>query len=308
MERLSVIDRVEAARHAVREGAVPVKAVYGDGVHVVNEWKLVNEGTPPCIKVLDLGLYGCKKDWSPVFTSFPDADSTLTAAVLLGIVPSNQWMMYQIAEQVAELDLDPMGRDITLGSEGSILMVWNFLMKENRTTNLSHLFQFGVGLWSSLTWMSRRSIADLAQPFKKKQRELETLAYKDFFTRGVKEGRVLLIDGSRISGFSKWYGRVPRSGGPSELEGWKDPFVIAHEAETGAVVLGCPNKDIAEILFGGFQNLFKVLYSKDDFKGWWRDDGAMGGSPHGVSVSSKNVSRLVAIANTLMETHKEGVD
>lgn len=222
----------------------------------------------------------------------PDADATFCVAALAGLLPhpsvevapylpehvkaSKQRDLLQLAETVAVIDTDPIGRDLSSMPFGAELLLWNAMMSFSEDTALTA--KSGVWLWGQIAANapSRRPLVEHSLVLEGQRRE-EALK-ETIIDLG---GGIGYIEESACWGFDVWYDRQVDHA--SDLPtGWKFGVVLARVASSGAITIGSPNQAVAERLFGsgGLKNVFPHLPREG-----WGGREAIGGSPRGEKMS-----------------------
>jgi len=240
-----------------------------------------------------------------VVAGVADADATFAIAALAGVLPhpnkevsgpppvvkAQTQDLAGLAETVAVIDTDPIGRHLPEMEGGDILLAWN-AMSDGRTDLGATT---GVGLWVSLTTgnpTQQRPLLDGAVAAETRRREL---AANELFEVGDTVDGVTILDGSTVFGFDVWYGRLSDADADTAA-GWARPVVLARVAKTGGITIGCPNAEVAEALFGpgGLKNVFSLLQPEG-----WGGRETVGGSPRGTQMSAAELraaARVVAEA------------
>jgi len=224
-----------------------------------------------------------------VVVGVPDADATFAIASLAGILPHPDKDVSKVptylrskhtvdwnglADTIGIIDTDPIGRDILAMPGGDILLAWNALMAgapHNREAAM-----MGVMLWKQLTSGNPAQIPLILAARLSEGTRRANAAKDEVHTIG----RLGFVPESKVFGFDVWYGRDPEHA-PDTPKGWKHPVVISRNAATDALTIGCPNKDVAEKVFGpgGLLNVFPKL-DKAIAPGWGGRE-AIGGGPRG---------------------------
>ena len=233
-------------------------------------------------------FYGSISKDTSIFSVSVDPDSTLTAALLHGLIPDQG--IEALVKVVGLFDVDPLRDRTAYGDAGAALMLWHLFMRTHpatSTSTLTHRYQVGVGMWEGVVnlLLSGRA-SQFALPLMEEEHGRVRVALEDLNFRSEEHGRVLLVKESRVFGFPEWYGRVPLYG-PEEVRGWKHPVVVAWVQKTRRVTLGCPNKAVAEPMFrgaGGLMNVFSRLLPAG-----WGGREAIGGSPQGKELDYQDV-------------------
>jgi hypothetical protein len=256
-------------------------------------------------------LYGTRtEDPRFVVAGSPDADATFAIAALAGLLPhpsvevpphlpphvkaSKQRDLTSLAETVAAIDTDPIGKNMSAMPFGAELLLWNALMSFSPNNDMSGVA--GVFLWQQISAAapSRKPLVEAAKVTEALRRQAaETEVIVDI------GGGIGYIEESSTWGFDVWYHRREGNSPFSPL-GWKHPIILARVEETQAITVGCPNKDVANSLFGegGLMNAFPHL----PLEGWGGRE-AVGGSPRGVKMSIAQLSEAARTVKSLIYKH-----
>ena len=309
---------IETVKSFVEQGYCPVECSFG-GVSVVDSLELDHHGSKSHLESVAIRAYRDffgKRAEDPRFViNHIDADSVFAVAALAGLLPHPElaktmpvflqktWGqdLMPLAETIAIMDTDPIGRDIIAMPMGSILAAWNSLFGANANDELA-AYCAVEGFRRLLTQPSAKVFVAAAETAENERREA---ALKDLRERGHKNGAVMTIKQSRVFGFAEWYGRNVEAGAPTEAAGWDNPIVVSLVEATNALTFGAPNKAVAEELLGvgGFMNVFKALneaYGLADGAGFGGRE-AIGGSPRGQKMTEEDLTKAVSIINQLMK-------
>jgi len=299
--KLVLSNDIEEIKQLVSEGYCPVECSLG-GESIVDDLVMDHHGEHSNLEAVSLRSYrdhyGARsEDPRFVTTGVADADCCFTVASLAGTIPhpdrevgelpphikaSLTRDLTALAETIARVDVSPIGLNIPELDGGDILLTWN-AMTSNARDSLG--FAAGVGLWRSLLEGNPAQLNHFISAAKKAEEGRVNASNLDLVERGEQRDRVLLINKSRVFGFPEWYGRVEEN--PFEdATGWKNPVVLAWLENGQNVTIGCPNKEVAEQLFGqgGLKNVFHLLKPEG-----WGGREAVGGSPRGSKLSIEDV-------------------
>ena len=308
---------IETVKNLVAAGFCPVECSFGD-VSVVDELELDHHGSKSHLESVAIRAY---RDFFGVRTEDPrfvinhiDADSIFAVASLAGLLPHPEvaksmpaymqktWGqdLMPLAETIAIMDTDPIGRDIIAMPMGSVLAAWNSLFGANANDELA-AYAAVEGFRRLLTQPSARVFVAAAENAENERREA---ALKDLRERGKKDGAVMSIVQSRVFGFDVWYGRNVEAGAPNEARGWDNPIVVSWLERTENITMATPNKAVAEELLGegGLMNVFKALneaYGLAEGSGFGGRD-TIGGSPRGRKMTEADLAKAVSVINQLM--------
>lgn len=255
--------------------------------------------------------FGARRD-DPrfVIAGQSDADAAFTVAGLAGLLPHPSRVdefasapppvktsmtkdLSTLAETVAIIDTDPIGRDLSSMPSGDLLLAWNALSGTGRDS-LSAIG--GVALWMALTTGRADQLAPYLAAGVNSETTRRQAARADLDERGQTIAGVLVLRESQTWGFDVWYGRKTDASADSP-EGWTHPVAVAWVADAHNVTIGCPNTAVAEVLFGpgGLKTVFSYL----EPQGWGGRE-AVGGSPRGevltweqVEVAARTIASLI---------------
>lgn len=313
---VTVVNDASSVRALLSQGFCPVECSVG-GASIMDDLKMDHHGEASGLEAVSIRAYrdhyGARKD-DPrfVLVGAPDADACFAIASLAGILPhpsvevpahlpppvkaSKQRDLSALAETVATIDEDPIGRDISSMAFGAELLLWNALMAFNDQDSASA--EAGVWLWKQLASGAppRKSLIEAAKVTEQERRDA---AAGDEITPVLVEGAkypIGLLPQSRTWGFDVWYGRNTEAPADSP-EGWAYPCVVALAERTKSITLGCPNEAVAEALFGegGLKNVFPVL----EPAGWGGRE-TVGGSPRGMTMSIELATEAVRVIASKM--------
>ena len=309
---------IETVKALVEQGYCPVECSFG-GVSVVDELELDHHGEKSHLESVAIRAYRDffgKRAEDPRFViNHIDADSIFAVAALAGLLPHPEaaksmpaymqkaWGqdLMPLAETIAVMDCDPIGRDIIAMPMGSILAAWNSLFGANANDELA-AYCAVEGFRRLLTQPSARVFVAAAENAENERREA---ALADLRERGEKQGNVMTILGSRVFGFAEWYQRQPENGAPTEAAGWDNPIVVSWLEGAENITMACPNKTVAEELLGegGLMNVFKTLnahYGLEEGSGFGGRE-TIGGSPRGRKMTEEDLQIAVSVINQLMK-------
>lgn len=309
---------IEIVESYVAAGYCPVECSFG-GISVVDSLELDHHGEKSHLESVAIRAYrdffGVRAEDPRFVINHIDADSIFAVASLAGLLPHPElaktmpvfmqktWGqdLLPLAETIAVMDCDPIGRDIIAMPMGSVLAAWNALFGANANDELS-AYAAVEGFRRLLTQPSAKVFVSAAKTAENERREA---ALADLRERGHKDGGVMNICGSRVFGFDVWYQRNVEAGAPTEARGWDNPIVVSLVEATSAITFGAPNKAVAEELLGagGFMNVFKALneaYGLAEGSGFGGRE-TIGGSPRGRKMTEEDLATAVSILNQLMK-------
>lgn len=318
MKTIEVLLRknIEQVEMAVAEGFCPVECSFGDK-SVVDDLEMDHHGTKSHLESVAIRAYrdkfGVRANDPRFVVNHIDADCIFAIAALAGLLPhpnseyaaslpafkQKTWKqdLLPLAETIATLDTDPIGRDVIAMPFGSTLITWNAMFGFNVDDELGALA--AIQGWRQLTTASV-AVKPYLDAAAESERARCEAAMADLSERGQRIGNVITIKGSRVFGFSEWYQRN-LSGAATEINGWDNPIVISLVDGLENLTFGCPNKDVAEAMFGkgGLMNVFSKLnelYALEPGNGFGGRE-AVGGSPRGMKMSEEDLRKAAAVVN-----------
>ena len=290
-------------RNLVAEGFCPVECSIG-GESITDDLMMDHHGDLAHLESVAVRAYrdhfGARADDSRfVGTGVADADMCFAVAALAGIIPHPERQVAEtlpppvkasltrdlsgLAETIGRVDVSPIGLDIPSMEGGEILLTWNAMTASARD---SLGFQAGVGLWRSLLEGHPAQLGPFFSAARDAEANRRQASLADLDERGVVIDGVLVIKESRTFGFPEWYGR--REDQPFDApEGWEHPVVLAWLERGRNVTIGCPNKEVAEAIFGP-GGLGKNVLPNLQPEGWGGRE-AIGGSPRGAELTWEQV-------------------
>lgn len=309
---------IETVKGYVAEGYCPVECSFG-GVSVVDELELDHHGEKSGLESVAIRAYrdffGARAEDPRFVINHIDADCVFAVASLAGLLPHpsqadkvkpfqvKTWTqdLLPLAETIALIDTDPIGRDVLSMPMGDILTTWNALFSANADDELAAYA--GVEGWRRLLTQPSTQVFVSAAEEAEKQRQISALA--DLKERSEKVGDVLVLRQSRMFGFDVWYQRRPESGAPTEARGWANPVVVSCEEGADKITVACPNQKVAEELLGegGLRGVFRELnahYDLPDASGFGGRE-AIGGSPRGQKMTEDDLLVVIAIIQRMMK-------
>lgn len=315
LEIKMVNDLNEVKRLVNEEGFTPVECSSGKE-SVVDDLDMDHHGEKSDNESVAIRAYrdhfGARKD-NPKFVVMGtlDADASFAVLALAGKLPhpdseyaaslpphlQKTWQqdLTPLAQTIATIDTDPIGRDVLNMPQGDMLITWNALYGGGRN-NMEALA--GAQGWLTLT--TKPAAKTFINAGKASEQQRRDAALQDLSERGQKVGKVMTLENSRVFGFSEWYGRNPEKGKPDEVSGWDNPVVIAL-TDRGNISFGSPNKEVAEKVLGkgGLMNVFERLnkeFGLEEGKGFGGRE-AVGGSPRGKTYTAEDLHKVAVVTN-----------
>lgn len=223
-----------------------------------------------------------------------DADATFCIYLLSGLwkegrTPPSRELLESVGNYVALMDVDPIGRrPANDGLAGKIWLLWES-MTANNPKDDALSFYLGVAAWRNIL-SAPGKFQELMDASVLRDKKRISLAEEDMHKSiATKKGAYLLLNGSKVFGFDVWYGRKTNTD-PNKVSSWCFP-VVAALTDAGNITIGCPNKAVAEALFGlgGLLNLFPKLG-----EGWGGRE-SVGGSPRGQTMTVEDLKHIQTI-------------
>lgn len=299
----------------VAEGYCPVECSFGEK-NIVDDLVMDHHGKYSDLESVTVRAYrdcfGVRAEDPRFVVNHIDADCIFAIASLAGLLPHPEskyaatlpafkqaaWKqnLLPLAETIAIIDTDPIGRDILSMPFGEVLICWDSLFGNGADDELAAIG--AVRGWQILlTTTSAKTFLEAAKEAESSRREL---ALADLHKRGSKEGKIMVIRKSRVFGFAEWYDRKPEDGSATDVNGWGNPIVIS-QTENGNLTFGSPNKTVAEQLFGegGLLNVFAKLnnlFELAEGSGFGGRE-SVGGSPRGRVMTEEEVEKIIEAVN-----------
>lgn len=308
---ITVTNNESEVRDLISQGYCPVECSIG-GKSLVCDLLMDHHGENSHLESVAVRAYrdhfGARKDDQRfVIVGSPDADATFCVAALAGLLPhpsvevapylpehvkaSKKRDLIALAETVAVIDVDPIGRDLSAMPFGAELLLWNALMSFSEDSDRAAIS--GVFLWGQIAANapSRKPLVEAAVQTEADRRK----AAADEVIIDLGNG-VGYIEESTTWGFDVWYNRQVDHPSDSPA-GWRFNVILARVAATGAITIGSPNKAVAEAVFGsgGLKNVFPHL-PRDG----WGGREAIGGSPRGEQMSIEELVEAAEKVKSLM--------
>jgi hypothetical protein len=326
MKNIDVIltNNKEEVEALVQQGYCPVECSIG-GQSITDDLEMDHHGENSELESVAIRAYrdhygARKEDPRFVVVGVADADASFAIAALAGLIPhpdrevsdklpphikaSLTKDLSDLAQTIAILDTDPIGRDVTKMSFGDYKQVWEAMYGQSANDTLGALA--AVQGWKTLTTGNPNMLKTYFKAAKEGEEERISAAKKDLEERSEKSDKVLFLNQSETFGFDIWYGRNEENGSPEEVNGWENPVVLAWSAKMQNVTIGCPNKAVAEKIFGqgGLKNVFAHLQPEG-----WGGRETIGGSPRGMEMTEEQVREAVKVINSYLNYYdKEDKD
>ena len=316
MKKLALIlsSDVNETKSLVEEGYCPLECSFG-GESVVDELQMDHHGKMSHLESVAIrayrDYYGARADDPRFVITHIDADCIFAAASLAGILPHPNSKdefkedLTPLAETIAALDTNPVGLDILSMPYGSHLAAFNNLFCTHKETDLT-AFAAVCGLRTLLTDPSAEKYVRDAQ---KSEEENKRQALEDLKERSKKINNVLIVQKTCLFGFPQWYQRREDRAGPEDINGWDNPVVASFHMKRNTLSFGCPNKEVAEKLFGkgGLKNVFIKMnekYACSEENGFGGRE-SIGGSPRGQKMQYQDLLICADIINDFLREKNE---
>ena len=321
---IAVVKTADEAKEYVRNGYTPVECSFGNE-SVVDDLELDHHGSMSDKESVAIrayrDLFGVRADNKKIVVNHIDADNMFAIASICGLLPhpkseyaaslppylQKPWLtdLTPLAETIATMDTDPIGREVLTMPYGQHLVMWDALYGNQAKTPLEALA--GVQAWVNLT--TSKTAGVYLEAAKNSEQERVDMAKKDLEERGQKMGDVLVIRDSRMFGFDVWYGRNPEKGKPTEVAGWEHPLVLSLTEEQKNITIAAPNQVVAEELLGkgGLKNVFdrlNQLYNCPEGQGFGGRE-VIGGSPRGRIMTEEDVRKIAVVVNQVCKEQRE---
>lgn len=323
MKHLEIIveKNFRKAEFLVQAGYCPVECSFGNK-SVLDSLQMDHHGKMSHMESVAVRAY---RDFFGVRSRDPrfvinhiDADCVFAIAALAGLLPhpnseyaqtlpefkQKRWLQnfLPLAETIATMDTDPIGRTISEMPYGKILISWKALFGGEIEDDLDVVG--AVYGFRRLTAGSFSALSPYLEAAVESEKSYKNISLEDMKQRGVKTGAVLLINRSRVFGFSEWYKRRWDVTDVKKAEAWENPLVIAF-SKRNTLIFGTPNKEVAEELLGtgGLQNLFVELnnyYCLAQGEGFGGRE-CVGGSPRGMEMSWEDAKVAAEFLNKLIK-------
>jgi hypothetical protein len=242
-----------------------------------NEWSHLPSA---CVTALrHYGEASASTDTARFMVNHTDADCVLAGITLMGILPKN--LLEQLSPEIGALDVDPLGVDFSKLNYGSRILLWKKSMTSAKQSAWSWLYgaRLFIDLFDDCVYY--KYYKDYAVRLEEVERERKRTALEDYEKAQISpSGKILLVAPSRVWGFDCQFRRQPEFSVGSR-RGWQHWCIVAYVEKTGTVTLSCPNKEVAELVFGpgGLLNVYPKLPALGGKT--WGGREAIGGSPRG---------------------------
>ena len=302
----------EEAESFKEQGYCPVECAFGDE-SVIDDLKMDHHGEFGYLGSVSSRAYqdhyGARKNDPRFVINHVDADNTFAIAALAGILPNSETGkdLTGLAQTVAMMDTDPIGRDVLQMTDGDILATWQKIYSHMEKDAVSA--SSAVYGWQTLT--TSPDVAPFLEVGKQAVIEVRETAKEEMHRCGHKNGDIFVLSGVTVDGFNEWYGRN-MDADPHTLDAWKNPVVAALNSKKG-IRIACPNDEIAELIFGkgGLENVFARLNENPKYKdtdGGFGGRVSVGGSPRKMEMEAYDLKEIANAVNSLIvERNKDKV-
>jgi hypothetical protein len=281
------------------QGFVPIEMA--DGQRSIVDFRCLDHHNTwshlPSACITALQYYGTLDSPVKVMANHTDADCVLTGLTLMGLLPLET--LKKLNSEVGLLDTDPMGVDYSRLFYGDAIRTWKAGMSSVKQSGWSWLY--GLQLFLDVLHNGEH-YSVVKYCLMEREKERKRLALEDY-KRAVRgdSGKTLLISPSKVYGLDVQFVRQPEFSADS-LQGWRYWCIAAHVEKSGGVTLSCPNKCVAEKVFGpgGLLNVYPKLPMIEG-KAWGGRE-SVGGSPRWVVVPVESLGLVLeTLEDNLLE-------
>ena len=267
----------EEAEDFVRKGYEPVECSFGDK-SVVGDLQLDHHGNlshlePVSISAARLAIEGIRKN-KFVVTGRPDCDQIYAIAVLGGKIPAN----LEAATAIAEIDMDPIGRDMTLDKYlPNLAFDQRTLNLEKNSRGTTQALEELIRIYSKELSSEEKTQAITAE--RDRRRRIKSNINQ------VETGLVAFVI-SDEKGFNEWYQEAP--------------IIVQYNPSRKSITLAlCPKKGglltdkTGFDILGeeGLKPVYKYLDAKTGISGYGGRE-VVGGSPRGIEISESKALEI----------------
>ncbi|MDR0653638.1 MAG: hypothetical protein LBG12_10100 [Synergistaceae bacterium] len=267
----------------ISEGFIPIEMAAGRKSYVdfrlLDHHNEFSDRPSACLTALvhygEAREAGCAK----FMVNHVDADCVMTGITLMGLLPED--VLRELNEEVGILDTEPLRADMRRLKYGSHIQRWKAGMSAVKNTGWCWLY--GVSLFVGIIDNPSRYGAVIGR-LKDSESERISRALEDYATAMTGDtGKVILIPSSRAWGLDVQFGR-DYDADFEDASAWRHWCLISRNEKNGSVLVSCPNKVLAERVFGsgGLMNVFPKLPAINGK--FWGGREAVGGSPRGERV------------------------
>jgi len=215
-----------------------------------------------------------------VTTGKADADATMSMWLMSGQRPKNKSIdLGKLVGLVDRMDTDPIGTDLLdKGIEGAMLLLWN---QAAPSFFDAMAFYGGIDRWRWIFSESEKRLQAYLEAAKAIEKMRFDLAKNTELIR-ISESVAVALPQENFFGFDVWYQEYP---------------VVIEYKRAGVATVACPNKAVAERLFGqgGLMNIFSHLKPPG-----WGGREYVGGSPRGMRITRKQVEAAAKVIASLV--------
>ena len=314
MTKLSIIvsNNLQEIKDLISEGFCPVECSIG-GESIVDALEMDHHGELSHLESVAIRSYrdhwgARKEDPRFVIAGNADADAVATCLNLAGLTSHPSFDVSGLPpflhaakrkdlsgfmSTVSILDTDPIGQNKPEMEMIGELLAWQALTA-GATSNNGAIFAAQLMLQLLDGHPVRKPFINAAFASEKVRYSQSMKALSE----AQKVAGVLLVN-SPVWGFEEWYS-IHRDRPSNLCSGWENQVVLAYNAIGQNFTVGCPNKAIAEALFGtgGLKNVFPKLDAHS--KGWGGRE-AVGGSPRGLKMPLEDAPSLAKIIGSVLE-------
>jgi hypothetical protein len=281
----------------VENGFIPIEMAAGEKSYVdhrvLDHHNEYSDLPSACVSALKYyGEADCA-DRAKFMINHVDADCVMTGITLLGLLPFD--LLKNLNAEIGILDTDPLFADIGALQYGELIQCWKSGMRSLKNSAWSWLY--GVALFVDMV-KNPSDYARIIERIRDEESSRIARAKADYETALVgKTGKVVLIPDSAVWGLDVQFGR--KAGDDVGLpETWGHWCVMARAQKSRAILVSCPGKKIAEMVFGagGLKNIFPKLPGING-KSWGGRE-SVGGSPRGEAVPDEMLGTILELVDS----------
>ncbi len=280
----------------ISEKVIPIEMAEGD-ISYIDDFCLDHHNDLsylPAASITALQYYGkaVKDNTVRIMVNHVDADSVVCGLTIMGLISKDILEAFNL--DIAILDVDPMSVKAIELPYGKQIQIWKNAMSSVKQSGWAYLYgmQLFIDILENPNLYQRKMDAAEEQERNRIEAAIQDLKEGIF----AYNGKIVVIPESNVFGFDVHYGRDSYHS-INSLQGWKRCCVIARVPKSGTVTIGCPNKEVAEELFGngGLLNVFPKL-PKINNKSWGGRE-SIGGSPRGEIFPKELLEEVLDIVN-----------
>jgi hypothetical protein len=280
----------------IESGFIPIEMATGGKSYI--DYRVLDHHNEysdrPSACLAALGYYGeanCA-DNAKFMVNHADADCVMAGITLMGLLPFD--VLQDINPEVGALDIDPLSVDKDTLKYGDLIECWKVGMRGRKDSAWSWLY--GVALFIDII-KNPANYAEILERIRVGEASRVAAAMMDYERALVgKSGRVIMIPSSTVWGLDVQFGRDAGSDIDMPLS-WRHWCIISKTQRSGSVFVSCPNKRIAEEVFGpgGLMNVFPKLPGINGK--FWGGRESVGGSPRGETVPDAMLGEILNLVD-----------